>query len=118
MAIAKSPAPLNLPCPFEAVTVPETGVPALNKLTPFTTTDCASVPVKESPTLLSLALTVCPRRTTTEVPAGTVYSTGFGGGGGAGAAAGTEAGAGGGALAADAAGGGAGAAAGSLVGAG
>src|SRR5271156_5283016 len=72
-------------------------------LTPWTTTDWARTPLKLSPTLLFLALTVCCMRTTTGVPAGTVYC--LGGGGGAGAAAATGA-AGGGAAAAGGGGGG------------
>src|ERR1700733_12944756 len=78
----KSPEPLNLPCPLAATTVPVTGAPARMTLTPWTTTDCASVPVKVSPTLLFLALTVCPMRTTNGVPLATTYFCGGGGGGG------------------------------------
>ena len=59
-------------------------------LTPWTTTDWASVPVNVSPTLLFLALSVCPTRTTKGVPEGTVYTFG-GGGGAAGAGAAAEA---------------------------
>src|SRR5271156_4017286 len=104
--MTRSPAPLNLPCPLAATTVPVTGAPALMTLTPWTTKDCASAPVKLSPTLLPLAVSVCPMRTTTWLPAGTTYFLG-GGGGGGGAGAG---GGGGGAAGGAAAGAGAGAA--------
>src|ERR1700677_1115409 len=78
----KSPLPLNLPCPLAATTVPVTGVPARMTLTPWTTTDWANAPVKVSPTLLFLALSVCPTRTTSGAPMGTTYCWGGGGGGG------------------------------------
>src|ERR1700691_3785609 len=81
--MARSPEPLNLPWPLAATTVPVTGAPARMTLTPWTTTDCASVPVKVSPTLLFLALTVCCMRTTSGVPLATTYFCGGGGGGGA-----------------------------------
>src|SRR5580700_6767377 len=93
MAMPKAPSPLNLPCPLDATTVPVTGAPARRTVTPCTRTDCASVPVKVSPTLLFLALTVSPIRTTSGAPAGTVYCLGGGGGGGT-AGAGGAAGAG------------------------
>src|SRR6202167_2472653 len=81
--MARSPEPLNLPWPLAATTVPVTGAPARMTFTPWTTTDCASVPVKVSPTLLFLALTVCCMRTTSGVPLATTYFCGGGGGGGA-----------------------------------
>ncbi len=80
----KAPSPLNLPCPLDATTVPVTGAPARRTVTPCTRTDCASVPVKVSPTLLFLALTVCSHPDHEGVPAGTVYTLGGGGGGGGG----------------------------------
>src|ERR1700722_19922505 len=107
--MTRSPAPLNLPCPLAATTVPVTGAPALMTLTPWTTRDWDSVPVKLSPTLLPLAVMVCPTRTTSWLPAGTTYLLGGGGGGG-------TAGAGGGGGAALCAGAGAGAAAGAASG--
>src|ERR1700677_1298880 len=123
-AMARSPEPLNLPWPLAATTVPVTGAPARMTLTPWTTTDCASVPVKVSPTLLFLALTVCCMRTTSGVPLATTYFCGGGGGGGASGAGGGAAlcagaaviAAGGGAGAGGASGGGAGGGAGGGVG--
>jgi len=53
---------------------PVTGAPARITVTPWTTTDWASTPLKLSPTLLFLALTVCCNRTTRGVPTGTVYA--------------------------------------------
>src|SRR5271168_923154 len=108
--MTRSPAPLNLPCPLAATTVPVTGAPALMTLTPWTTKDCDSEPVKLSPTLLPLAVIVCPTRTTSWLPAGTTYFLGGGGGGGT---AGAGGGGGGAALSAGA---GAGAAAGAASG--
>src|ERR1700723_4025192 len=81
--MARSPFPLNLPCPLAPTTVPVTGVPARKTVTPWTTTDWASAPLNESPTLFVLALTACSMRTARGVPLGTVYTLGAGGGGGA-----------------------------------
>ena len=85
---------MNLPCPFEATTVPITRAPR-GKTTPppADLTGSASTPVNLSPTLFWLAASRSVIVTVTEAPARAVTCTGGGGTGGAGAGAAAVAGA-------------------------
>src|SRR5271170_2084388 len=72
-SIPRAPAPLKRPCPFDAITVPSTLVPRANRIVPSEDLiDEESTPLKPSPTLFLLALTVCPIDIETGVPLGTL----------------------------------------------
>src|ERR1700735_2177981 len=90
ISIPRAPAPLNLPWPFDAITVPCTLVPLGYKTAPSASLiEEASTPLKPSPTLFLLALSCWEMDTLTAVPLGALRTTGAGGGGGSGGAAAT-----------------------------
>src|SRR5579863_3640090 len=65
-----TPSPLNLPGDLASIIVPATPAPAGIATTPFTLTECARLPVKESPGFAVLVSMLFLTRTTRLVPAG------------------------------------------------
>src|ERR1700743_2335888 len=80
--IESTPSPLNLPGGLASTIGPATPAPEGIATAPSTDTECARVPVNESPGLAVLVLMVLPMRTTKLAPAGTTNGGGGGGGGG------------------------------------
>src|SRR6476646_73942 len=75
---SSSAPPLKCPMPFASTTVPRAAAPLSITVFPSTATGSATVAEKPCPALLSLELSVSPRRTVITVPTGMVTTCGTG----------------------------------------